>query len=409
MARKPPQNSRTGSTEESPGARILVTAGTIRRRVVASLAAIALVLSVYLTVLSLSKRGAPIGCGPGSPCDQVLTSRWSTIAGVPVSLPACIVYGLILISVIFQETGGSAGAVRLTWFFLVALAVVAGGAALWFLYLQYFRIHAFCPYCTGSHICGLVIALIVLWRPRLAAVAPAVGGLVLVAAFAGAQVAIEPAAPPAQRGPASSGSDTGAGSDRVVELLDGKLKFKPHEVPIIGSPDAKHILVFVFDPICLHCRASHRLLGHVVEYYPDEIAVAMFPSPLDGDCNPRVQNTPAAFADSCETAQVAVAVFRADPTKFPDFDRWLFLSRKSPSLVAVRVRARQLIGLEALETALADPWVVEHVKRGVQAFADSQVLRIPVVMSEGLDRPIVGRWGSYSELIQMLRTELGIL
>ena len=392
----------------SPAARVLVTAGAIRRWVVAPLAAIALVVSVYLTVEALSKRGAPIGCGPGSPCDQVLTSRWSTIAGVPVSLPACIVYGLILISVIFQETGGSAGAVRRARLFLVALPVVAGGAALWFMYLQFFIIHAICPYCTGSHICGLVIALVVLWRAPLAAVAPAAGGLVLVAAFAGAQMAIEPASPPVQRGVVSSGSDTGTGSNRLVELLDGKLKFKPHEVPLIGSPDAQHVLVLVFDPICPHCRESHRLLGRVLEYYPDEIAVAMFPAPLDGDCNPHVERTSPRFADSCETAQVAVAVFRADPTRYRDIDRWLFLSRESPSLAAVRVRARQLVGVEALESALADPWVSAHVKRGVQAFVDSQALKLPVVMSEGLKSPLVGRWGNYSELIEMLRTELGI-
>ena len=55
------------------------------RRVLTGLSLLALALSAYLGWHFLM-GGSVIGCGGGSPCDSVLSSRWSAIGGVlPVS------------------------------------------------------------------------------------------------------------------------------------------------------------------------------------------------------------------------------------------------------------------------------------------------------------------------------------
>src|SRR4051812_18709738 len=52
-------------------------------------------ISAYLAWTSLS-AGAVAGCGPDSACDKVLHSRWAYWLGIPVSLPALLVYFVVL-------------------------------------------------------------------------------------------------------------------------------------------------------------------------------------------------------------------------------------------------------------------------------------------------------------------------
>jgi hypothetical protein len=54
-----------------------------------------------------------------------------------------------------------------SWLALTLLALLAAGAAAWFLVVQAFVLKEFCPYCCLIHACGLVIGLLVLWKlPR---------------------------------------------------------------------------------------------------------------------------------------------------------------------------------------------------------------------------------------------------
>src|SRR5690349_20362587 len=112
------------------------------------LAAVALAVSVYLVIQSRSGRG-PAGCGPGSDCEEVLASRWSSWMGVPVSVPGAAIYLAILIA------SGAAGAGvrsdarrRLAWVMITPLAILAAGAGVWFVALQAMSVRRFCPYCT---------------------------------------------------------------------------------------------------------------------------------------------------------------------------------------------------------------------------------------------------------------------
>ncbi|MDB5239068.1 MAG: Vitamin epoxide reductase family protein [Candidatus Parcubacteria bacterium] len=90
-----------------------------------------------------------------SGCEAVLTSAYSVVLGVPVSLGGAIYYLAIAIgALIYLEAKLLSGTVRpfhlwvLRW---TLLATVLGlAASVWFFYLQALVIHSYCQYCLGS-------------------------------------------------------------------------------------------------------------------------------------------------------------------------------------------------------------------------------------------------------------------
>ena len=137
------------------------------RWLLTGLIALALALSAYLGWHYLV-GGSVIGCGGGSPCDQVLSSRWSTIGGVlPVSGLAAGAYLAMLVASLFIGPATPAPVRRLAWGAMLVLVGAAAGSAVWFIIVQKWIIGAFCPYCMTTHITGLLLAALVIWRaPR---------------------------------------------------------------------------------------------------------------------------------------------------------------------------------------------------------------------------------------------------
>ena len=179
-----------------------------------ALSALAFALSMYLSWHYLSGRSV-IGCGGGSPCDQVLSSRWSSIAGVvPVSGLAAGVYLAFLVATFFIGPGTPAPDRRFAWGSLLLFAGAAAGAAIWFTVVQRWMVGAFCPYCMVTHVIGILLAALVFWRSLLQrnraaentaapaspsplirplpAVGSAIAGLAMAGILAGAQMATAP-------------------------------------------------------------------------------------------------------------------------------------------------------------------------------------------------------------------------
>ncbi|MGA2497462.1 MAG: vitamin K epoxide reductase family protein, partial [Tepidisphaeraceae bacterium] len=179
------------------------------RWTVMGLSLLGLALSVYLSWHAL--LGAAIGCGGGSSCDQILSSRWSTIGGVlPVSGLAVGTYLAILLAGLAIGPGVSSPVRKLAWRVILVLASAAAGSAVWFTIVQRWLVRAFCPYCMAAHFTGVVLAILVIWqapkqmqgpgdvpptRPRIARY-PVIG-FVLAGILAACQVGIAP--PPAYR------------------------------------------------------------------------------------------------------------------------------------------------------------------------------------------------------------------
>jgi uncharacterized membrane protein len=130
---------------------------------VALVALVGLADASYLTAEHLS--GNSVRCMIVTGCDEVLQSRYSTVAdGVPVAAVGALAY-FAAFSLATLAAYGYDGARRL----LAPLVAVMFLATLWFLYLQAFVIRAFCFYCLISAAVTTLLALLVFGRRLLLA------------------------------------------------------------------------------------------------------------------------------------------------------------------------------------------------------------------------------------------------
>lgn len=287
-------------------------------------------------------------------------------------------------------------------------------------------------WCMSAHVCGSVLALHILgraplaWRSRTTAAADATAaaapdaveisgkrlrGTALLAVLGlavliGGQVACAPKQHVVAQLGGVSDTDTGPGPQRKVTFLNGRLGLNPHESPTLGNPDAPYVIVDVFDYTCPHCRKLHRLLEKARERYGDQLAIVTLVMPLDSQCNPLVTQTEPMHDDACALAQTALAVWRADRSKFAAFHEWLLQGTAAPYSRDAQAHARELLGAAAFDAALADPWVAQQIQRNIKAYEVTGGGVIPKLLVRGV--LIAGRPGDADELYEVLESELQI-
>jgi hypothetical protein len=340
----------------------------------------------------------------------VLQSRWAYWFGLPVSLPAVLVYLALLGSTFLLQKNTSPDDQRGSWAAIIILSIIVAGAAFWFVSLQAFVMHAFCKYCLTAHACGLAAALICLvnipyatepdtpmWSagsgkrgvPRRAMLSLLLIGLTGVAVLAGGQLLVQkklnvvkvldhpPAAPGTNQlalSPPGLLPDFTPPSPharliapRTLSLYSNEFVLKFDEVPMLGSPDAPHVIVCLVDYTCVHCRALHSILTQLTRQYSNQLAVVCLPVTLSPECNRYIKDaTPGADTNACAYARLGLAVWRAKPDIHRQFDDWMFAGNKPPPLDQARERAAQLVGADKLKSALADPWVAEQIRTDCQ-------------------------------------------
>jgi len=357
------------------------------RRVLTGLITLALALSAYLSWHYLV-GGSVIGCGGGSPCDQVLNSRWSSIAGVlPVTGLAAGVYLAMLVASFFIGTATELSVRRLAWRTMLLLVGAAAGSAVWFIIVQKWIIGSFCPYCMTAHIIGLLLATLVIWQAprqreanstetalsksapasmpvrRVIGRAPAIGlafaGVVLAGVMAICQATFTP--PPEYR---------------AGESKEDLPAINPRTAPLLGSPDATHVVNLLFDYKCRHCQQLHFMLNEAVRRYNGRLAFVLCPSPLNTQCNPYVPRDVDEFKDSCELARIALAVWVARREVFHDFELWMFTLESGDlwrprSPAAARAKAIELVGQAQFDAALADPWIERYLQACIQIYGNT--------------------------------------
>jgi uncharacterized membrane protein/protein-disulfide isomerase len=120
--------------------------------------ALALGISVYLAWTAFM-MGNVYGCSGGDliDCEHILTSHWSKVVGVPVSVPAAGLYASLIALLAFARHRGPERLRQLVWGGMTLGSLMAGLAALWFVGLQVSEMK-FCPYCLLVHTCGLILA-----------------------------------------------------------------------------------------------------------------------------------------------------------------------------------------------------------------------------------------------------------
>lgn len=381
------------------------------------LALLAAAVAGYLAVTS--RYGLPLGCGSGSGCSEVLQSRWAALFGVPVGYFALAAH-LTFFAATFAATAVAPSLRAAGRFLLITCAGAIAGAAIWFALLQAIALQAVCFWCMLDHALGssaAIAACVWVWQNAFAEstagrtpsrVAPAlVTGLALATVLVLLQLGFSRSGSSLVRLPAGQNADSGPGSDRQIAVLGGDLRLPVRELPILGSPDAEHLLVLLYDYACPHCRATHGYLIDGLDPYAGQYAVVLLPMPLDAKCNPTVEETEPRFEDSCELARLALAVWRASPSEFAQFDAWLYETDSPRPAGEARAHAESLIEKTELDAALNDAWVGSRIDADIEAYQASGADQIPVLVSPGIDT-VVGRPESADELFGLLEKELGL-
>ncbi|MEM1213468.1 MAG: hypothetical protein AAGI68_14365 [Planctomycetota bacterium] len=168
---------------------------------------------------------------------------------------------------------------------------------------------------------------------------------------------------------AGVGGEVGGGFGLVVD-----------EQPVIGGTSAELLVVKVVDYTCRECRAvSGRLeelrglaatqglsVGGVVR--PVEIGVIVVHTPLSHRCNPNFSSTPERYAEACELARLALAVFMAERSgqaaagSFAGVHRWLMAESRTAAAARAEVETR--IGGSVMERWVVHPWIEERLALG---------------------------------------------
>jgi len=131
---------------------------TILSAIAAIIALAGLADATYLTVAHLA--GEHVACSGSAQCSEVLSSKYATVAGVPLAaLGAAGYFATFSFATLLAFE-------RVRFRFLLVLTVNAMFVAtLWFLYLQAFVLHAYCSYCLLSAACTFLLAGILLAMP----------------------------------------------------------------------------------------------------------------------------------------------------------------------------------------------------------------------------------------------------
>jgi len=395
---------------------------------VTGLSTLGLALSAYLSWHYLV-GGSVIGCGGGSPCDQVLNSRWSAVGGVlPVSGLAAGAYMAMLVASLFIGPATESPVRRLAWRAMLVLVGAAAGSAVWFIIVQKWFIGSFCPYCMATHITGLLLATLVIWQAskqtvndstapaddvvssaaprRIIGRMPALGfafvGLILAGIMAFFQVHFVPPA-----------------AYRAGESKDDLPAIDARNAPLIGSPDAPYVVNLLFDYNCPHCQQLHLMLDEAVRRYKGKLAFALCPTPLNSHCNPYVPLDVDEFKTSCELAKIGLAVWVARREAFPAFDRWMFSYEtgdrwqpRSPD--TARAKAVELVGQTKFDAALADPWLARYLQTSIRIYGDTVQSASNPQRANAVPKLVFGsRWvipepNDADELVSILHDSLGL-
>lgn len=370
----------------------------------------------YLAYFSLSGAALP-GCRPKDGCGDALSSSWATWLGLPVSLPAVAIYLTLLAATFAAPRKLPPVTRRRVLIASLGLCSTILAAAIWFIGLQAFALEQWCTWCTTTHLFGTAAAGIVIHEVRIrarsqksflsakevrwfAAGAAALGW----GALAAGQLA---SSPPARATTAAIAPGASAQPEAKgwIVLHDGKFKLNAAELPLLGPANAKTILVGLFDTTCHHCRETRRVVKKAIERASGRLAMISLPMPLDKQCNHLVTRTTKEHAHACEYAALGLAVFRAKPAAFGEFDDWLFGPVDPPSIEKARNKAMNLVGAAPLSSALRDPWIGERLVDDIalyeaNAHASGGDSRLPQIVIG--DTLIQGTIGTADDLFGLL-------
>src|SRR5947209_7850309 len=131
---------------------------TIFYSVAAVIALVGLAEATYLTAMFLS--GETAVCGESGDCFKVLGSTYAKIGPIPLSGLGALAYFSAFTFATFGAFGHSLARKFFAWTVLAMFLMT-----LWLLFVQAFRLHAFCRYCLFSAALIFLLTGLVVARP----------------------------------------------------------------------------------------------------------------------------------------------------------------------------------------------------------------------------------------------------
>jgi uncharacterized membrane protein len=382
------------SSQRAVNAQSTASAGWLWAARLLLLAALAICISLAYSALTHSPV---IGCGAEEACDRVQQTHWAYAFNMPVSVPAALVYGVMLL-LTFIANRGLLTHRRTAWGWLLFWSAGVLLTILWMVFLQAAIIGEFCKVCMSAHISGALAvgSLLVAapWRhgkrqlvdridplrftPNQAAKWMALGCVPFLILLAGQWVSQAPRGFATARinGPSvmsfeGTVASTQSSSQPIsttarVELSSGSLG--PDDAPLLGDPHAPKMIGVLFDYTCDHCREIHGRLLEAQAHFNNQFSVLLLPTPLSHECNPTVKRSnPAA----CELAKLGLAVWVADKDAFKSFDQFMMATTYAPTPDQARQWAQEHIGAAKLAAALKSPQIGRLLAISAAAYDDN--------------------------------------
>jgi hypothetical protein len=196
----------------------------------------------------------------------------------------------------------------------------------------------------------------------------------------------------------------------MLSLYNNQFLFRLGDVPMIGSPDATNVIVYLFDYACPHCRELHGILAAAQRQFSNQLAIVTLPMPMSTNCNPFIPGHFISNTNACDYARLGLAVWLAKPEVQCQYNDWFFTPDKPVSVAEAREYAARLVGAAQLEAALANPSLQEQITTDCRLhYANWQASDRPTMPQLILGQAVsVGPLNNIEHLLALLNRYLGM-
>ena len=392
-----------------------------------SIAAIVVSIIFNAVMLRATWRSLSLpGCGATSGCGEVTRSRWSRWGKTPVLAMGLVAYLLMLASLIGTTLVNDSSSRLMIWTVTDALAWTILGAAAWFSALQRWAVRRWCAYCLTIHIAGVISAVAAICIERLMhlPLLPMAHAIALVllltlivgqlflntstyavtfptaADMQGQSAAVSVKHEFATPSPAVRGEPT----NREVFLNAGRIKLRVDDWPILGSPDARHVIAWLFDHSCIECHRQHQQLREVLARFEGKLAILAIPVPMHPACNPHATCKDQSRAKGCLYARLCWSVWQVDPTRYDEFDRRIAAAEDIQAFELVLQNAKETFKFDESIIFNPDQSMIARIATGIEVYFQCGTDVVPALL---LTRGILkGRASSSAELFEIIRNHL---
>jgi hypothetical protein len=177
--------------------------------------------------------------------------------------------------------------------------------------------------------------------------------------------------PEPSKGTAKTSPTAPPSAERKVKFLNGKLTLDIYKHPLIGSPDAPHVVVEMISYDCPHCRKTHKVMKQALSRYSGQVALIVLIVPLEKGCNRLITDPAGSHAGACTTARMALGIAKLRSTSFARFHDWLMSGNedKPPALDAIIAKAYSMADRDRLREMRESNELEKQIAGYVDLFA----------------------------------------